>query len=125
MPFNQLSHYHSLMNEFKTILTKLKHIISQQLQTDKKVLDKDIAQALNIKPATLASFKRRDKAPYQAILTYCHNNRLNVRKILFNEDQPIMIYSTQSPIEEGKVQVPILYKTLEAYARYLSTRRLI
>ena len=31
------------MNEFKTIIIKLKEIISEQLQTDKKVRDKDIA----------------------------------------------------------------------------------
>ncbi len=48
------------MNEFKTIITKLKEIIRQQLQTDKKVLDKDVAAALNIKPAAFASYKRRD-----------------------------------------------------------------
>lgn len=34
LPFN--------MNEFKIILAKLKEIINQHLQTDKKVLDKDI-----------------------------------------------------------------------------------
>jgi len=69
------------MNEFKTILTKLKEIISQQLQMDKKVLDKYVASALNIKPTTLASLKYRDKAPYQAILTYCHENSVDVKKV--------------------------------------------
>ncbi len=108
------------MNEFKTIITKLKQIITQQLQTDKKVLDKDVAAALNIKPSILASYKRRDKPPYQAILTYCHNNRLDVRKILFDEDQPIINYPTQSPTEAGKVRIRY-FKTLEVYAIYLNT----
>jgi len=106
------------MNEFKTILIKLKHIISQQLQTDKKVLDKDVAQALNIKPSALTSYKSRDTLPYKAILTYCHNNRLDVRKILFNDDEPIINYPSQAPIEVGKVQVRY-FKTLEAYTNYL------
>ena len=107
------------MNEFKTILTKLKEIIRQQLQTDKKVLDKDVAQALSITPALLASYKQRDKPPYKAILTYCHNNRLDVRKILFDESEPIINYPIQEPIENGKVRVRY-FRSLEAYALYLS-----
>ena len=64
------------MHNFKTILTKLKEILSRN--TKGKVLDKDIAAALNIKPATLASYKNRNKPPFQAILSYCHENRLDV-----------------------------------------------
>ena len=107
------------MNEFKTILTKLKEIINQQLKSDKKVLDKDVATALNIKASMLASYKRRDTPPYQAILTYCHNNRLDVRKILFNDDDPIINYPSPEPIKDGKVRVKY-FKTLEAYSHYLS-----
>ena len=57
------------MKDFKTILNKLKQIIAPQ----RKVLDKEVASALNIKPTTLASYKYRDKAPYKAILTYLKN----------------------------------------------------
>jgi len=107
------------MNEFKTILTKLKEIIAQQVKTNKKVLDKDVAQVLNIKASTLAGMKRNGKPPYQAILTYCHNNRLDVRKILFNENQPIIDYPRQSLIEDGKVSVKY-FRTLEAYSKWLA-----
>ncbi len=106
------------MNEFKTILTKLKEIIKEQLQTNKTVLDKDIATALNIKPSSLASYKRRDKPPYQAILNYCHENRLDVRKILFNEDMLIIAYPTSEPVEVGKVRIKY-FRTLDAYSHYL------
>ncbi len=116
------------MNEFKTILIKLKEIIRQQrndlVQTDKKVLDKDVATALNIKPTTLASYKRRAKPPYQAILTYCHENRLDVRKVLFDEDEPIVGYPTFEPVEDGRVRVKY-FRTLAAYARYLNCHNLI
>ncbi len=104
------------MNDFKTILTELKEIITKQLQSNNKVLDKDIAKALGVKPTTLASYKSRNKAPYKAILSYCHNNRLDVRKILFNEDKPIIAYP--EPVEDGKVRVKY-FRTLEAYANYL------
>ena len=106
------------MNEFKTILTKLKEIISQQLQTDKKVLDKDVAQALSITPALLASYKQRDKPPYKAILSYCHENRLDVRKILYSEDEPIINYPASVPVEDNKVRVKY-FRSLNAYALYL------
>jgi len=49
------------MNEFKTIITKRKEIIAQQVKTNKKVLDKNVAQVLNIKVTTLAGMKRKDK----------------------------------------------------------------
>ena len=106
------------MNEFKTILIKLKEIIAGQHKSNSKVLDKHIAAELNIKPATLASYKSRDTLPYKAILTYCHNNRLDVRKILFDEDEPIINFPKQPTIEVDKVQVRY-FKSLEAYAVYL------
>ncbi len=105
------------MNEFKTILTKLKEIIGQQLQTDKKVLDKDVAQALNIKPSTLASYKRRDKPPYQAILCFCEAHHVDAGKVLNGVDEPIANYP--APVEGGKVRVRY-FRTLEAYGDYLS-----
>ena len=106
------------MNEFKTILIKLKEIIAGQHKSNSKVLDKHIAAVLNIKPATLASYKSRDTLPYKAILTYCHNNRLDVRKILFDESEPIINYPVQAPIENGKVRVKY-FRNLDAYSRYL------
>lgn len=105
------------MYELKTILTKLKEIIKEKLETDKKVLDKDVATALSIKPSTLASHKRRDKAPYKAILTYCHNNRLDVRKILFN-DNTIICHPSQVPVKDGKVRVRY-FRSLDAYSDFL------
>ena len=107
------------MNEFKTILTKLKEILSGKDQSSKKIRDKDIAAALNLKPTTLASYKSRNKAPYQAILTYCHNNRLDIRKLLFDEDKLVINYS--KPVEavaDGKVRVRY-FRNLDAYSRYL------
>jgi hypothetical protein len=109
------------MNEFKTILTKLKEIIRQQLQTDKKVLDKQVAETLGIKPTTFASYKSKNKPPYKAILSYCHDNRLDVRKILFDEDALVIAYPSQEPVAVGKVRVKY-FRTLEVYKSYLSTK---
>ena len=104
------------MNDFKTILSTLKKIISPQ----HKVTDKTIATALNIKPTTLASYKHRDKAPYKAILTYCHDNRLDVRKVLFDDVEPIVEYPAPIPVDNGKVRVRY-FRTLDDYSHYLGT----
>ena len=106
------------MNDFKTILTTLKQIISPQ----DKVTDKAIATALNIKPTILASYKRRDKAPYKAILTYCHDNRLDVRKVLFDVAEPIVTYPTPLPKDDFKVCVRY-FKTLKVYNDFLKNFR--
>ena len=103
------------MEEFKIILTRLKQIIGKP---GIKVRDKDVAQSLGIKPATLASYKRRDKPPYKAILTYCHENRIDVRKVLFDEREPVVGYPAPEPVEDGKVRVRY-FKTLAAYDSYL------
>ena len=100
------------MKDFKTILTTLKQIIAPQ----HKVTDKPIPAALKIKPTTLASYKHRDKPPYKAILTYCHDNRLDVRKILFDDDVPAVTYPAST--ERGKVQVRY-FKSLEEYKQFL------
>ena len=102
------------MNDFKTILSTLKKIISPQ----DKVTDKTIATALKIKPTTLASYKHRDKAPYKAILTYCHDNRLDVRKVLFDDVEPIVEYPAPIPVDNGKVRVKY-FRTLDDYSHYL------
>ena len=102
------------MNDFKTILSTLKKIISPQ----DKVTDKTIATALKIKPTTFASYKHRDKAPYKAILTYCHDNRLDVRKVLFDDVEPIVEYPAPIPVDNGKVRVRY-FRTLDDYSHYL------
>lgn len=107
------------MNDFKTILIKLKEIIKQQHRNNKKVSNKEVAQLLNIKATTLAGMKYKDKPPYQAILTYCHNNRLDVRKILYDEFQPIIDYPKQSTSEDGKVRVKY-FRTLVSYEKWLA-----
>jgi len=106
------------MNNLQPIITKLKETITKQRKSKTKILDKDIAIELGIKPALLASYKRRDKSPFKIILSYCHNNRLDVVKILFSESEPIINYPAQVPMETNKVKVKY-FKTLEAYANYL------
>ncbi len=70
------------MNNFQTIIAKLKTLLSQTKRA--KVHDKDVAVALGIAPSTFASMKRRNTIPYRAILDFCVDHRVNANAILFH-----------------------------------------
>jgi len=55
---------------------------------------------------------------FKAILTYYHNKHLDVRKILFDEDQPIINYPAQIAVEDDKVRVRY-FRSLDACSHYL------
>lgn len=69
------------MNNFTTIIAKLKTILSQMKQ--RKVHDKDVAIALGLTPSTFASMKRRNTIPYRAILDFCAEHYINANTLLF------------------------------------------
>lgn len=70
------------MNNFQTIIMKLKTILLQIHYT--KIHDKDVATALGISPSTFASMKRRNSIPYKAILDFCALHHINANALLFN-----------------------------------------
>jgi repressor LexA len=79
------------MNNFQTILNKLKIILSQMHRT--RVHDKDVAIALGITPSTFASMKRRNTLPYKAILDFCAIHHINANALLFHK--PINNFITE------------------------------
>ena len=70
------------MNNFQTIIAKLKTILLQIHHT--KIHDKDVAIALGITPSTFASMKRRNTIPYRAILDFCARHHINANALLFS-----------------------------------------
>ncbi len=69
---------------FRDILPKLKDIISQELG-DKKVYDKDVADALGINHLTFATMKNRGKIPYEEILEFCAKRKLSINWLFYNQ----------------------------------------
>jgi len=69
---------------FKDVLPKLKDIISQELG-DKKVYDKDVADALGINHLTFATMKNRGKIPYEEILEFCAKRKLSINWLFYNQ----------------------------------------
>ncbi len=70
------------MNNFATIITKLKNILSHARQST--VHEKDVAAALGLSPSTLASMKRRNTLPYKALLDFCALHHIDANSLLFN-----------------------------------------
>jgi len=70
------------MKDFQTIIKELKLYLS--LKSSKKILDKDVAQLLNISQAKFATIKRRNRTPYEEILTFCKKEELCCIEIFFD-----------------------------------------
>ncbi|RUM67162.1 MAG: phage repressor protein [Sulfurospirillum sp.] len=69
---------------FKDILPKLKDVISKELG-DKRVFDKDVADALGINHLTFATMKSRNKIPYEEILDFCAKRKISINWLFYNQ----------------------------------------
>ena len=70
------------MIDFYKTMQRVKEILAQQIKKE-KILDKDIALALEIKPQNYAVIKRRQKIPYEAIAHFSKKNKINMNWLLF------------------------------------------
>ncbi len=72
------------MPDLKEILSRIKDILSDEI-SDRKVFDKDVAQALNINQVTLATMKNRSRIPYKEILEFCALRKISINWLMFNQ----------------------------------------
>jgi hypothetical protein len=70
------------MIDFNEVMQRIRSILSQKKRKE-KILDKDIALALDINPQNYAVIKRRQRVPYEAIAHFSKKNRLNMTWLLF------------------------------------------
>lgn len=66
------------------IIEKLKDVISTELP-DKKVYDKDVAEALSMSKASFSHFKKRGSVPVEAITYFCAKRKLSINWMLFDQ----------------------------------------
>ena len=57
------------MRDFKTIIEELKLYLGDTKEM--KILDKDVAEALEISQSRFATIKKRNTIPYESLLIYC------------------------------------------------------
>jgi len=72
------------MPDLNEILSRIKDILSDEIK-DRKIFDKDVAEALDIKQITLATMKSRSKIPYKEILEFCALRKISINWIMFNQ----------------------------------------
>ena len=70
------------MNDFQTIMSKLKLLLSTT--TQRILYDKELATALGINPNTFASMRHRNTIPYQAVLDLCSKSHIDANTLFFS-----------------------------------------
>ena len=81
------------MVDFKTVIDKLKDIISER-NLSKKIFDKDVASELGIPQATFATMKKRNSIPYEEILQFCAYKKISVNWLFFDQAVDMLIEET-------------------------------
>lgn len=81
------------MIDFYAVMERVKQVLSAQNKKT-KILDKDIADALQLDPQYFAVIKRRRKIPYEALAHFCKKNQLSMNWILLAQKPQ---YLTQIP----------------------------
>lgn len=77
------------------VLHKIKDVLSKEVG-ERKVFDKDVAEALGINQLTLATMKNRDKIPYKEIVEFCAKRKISINWLLFDQ----FVESLQSETEK-------------------------
>jgi len=70
------------MRDFKKIIEELKLYLADGKKI--KVLDKDVANLLEINQAKFATIKKRNVTPYENILKFCKREKLCCHEIFFD-----------------------------------------
>jgi len=69
---------------FQKVMQRVKEVL-QQTTGEEKILDRDIANALNLDPQYFAVIKRRNKIPYEALAYFCHARKISLNWILLEQ----------------------------------------
>lgn len=85
------------MHNYIEILEKIKDILSQELG-NKKIFDKDIAQALNINHDSFRKQKARGSIPYYEIMSFLAIRNISINWFFFNQLPESLIENTSNYI---------------------------
>lgn len=69
------------MIDFYEVMERVKEILSAQNKKT-KILDRDIADSLELDPQYFAVIKRRKKIPYEPLAHFCKKNHISMNWIL-------------------------------------------
>jgi len=69
------------MIKFSEVMQRVKTVLSKHIEKE-KILDKDVALALQIDPQYYAVMKKRNKVPYESIAYFSKSYKLNMNWLL-------------------------------------------
>ena len=69
------------MIDFSDVMQRVRTILMQERQKE-KILDRDIASALDLDPQYFAVIKRRKKIPFEKLALFCKETKVNLNWIL-------------------------------------------
>ena len=81
------------MLQVSDIIEKLKDVLSRE-NMDSKIYDKDVANALDISQANLATMKTRNKIPFGSVLDFCALKKISINWLLYGQDPSSLVDST-------------------------------
>jgi len=70
------------MIEYSEVMQRIKTVLTTKIKKN-KVLDKDVAIALQLDPQYYAVMKRRKKIPYESIAYFSKSHKISMNWILF------------------------------------------
>ncbi len=82
------------MLSFDEVLTRLKDILSAEVG-ERKVLDKDVAEALGIVPAYFSVLKKRGTLPLAQISDFCARRKISINWLLYDQAPKSLEESTE------------------------------
>jgi len=69
------------MIDFHEVMQRVRDILSAQTKKE-KILDRDIADSLDLDPQYFAVIKRRKKIPYESLAHFCKAHKISMNWIL-------------------------------------------
>ncbi len=82
------------MYDLKIVIDKLKDILSEETK-NKKVFDKDVADALAIPQTTFATMKKRNSIPFKEIMEFCATKKLSINWLFFDQAIDMLAEETE------------------------------
>ncbi|WP_457598375.1 S24 family peptidase [Hydrogenimonas sp.] len=82
------------MLSFDEVLTRLKDILSAEVG-ERRVYDKDVAEALGIAPAYFAVLKKRGTVPLGPIADFCARKKISINWLLYDQAPKSLEESTE------------------------------
>lgn len=82
------------MPKFLEIIDRLKNILSSEIG-ERKVFDKDVAQALGMNHLTFATMKSRNRLPYQELLDFCAKRKISINWLFYNQVIDSLVKETE------------------------------